>query len=91
VTLVAHNVDFIGLQIVGNLTPTGHVAEFSGLVKCYPVSLGAKFLRFRRLVFGIFLTNRANIKLSTITLSIALISYLVTDVLHIIISPLKFF
>ena len=45
-----------------------------------------KFLIFRRFVFGIFLTNRATIKLSTITLSIELISYLVTQALHVIIS-----
>jgi hypothetical protein len=87
VTLVSHIVDFIGLKLVGNLTPTGHVAEISGLVKCYPESLGTKFLEFRRFVFGIFLTNRSTIKLSTINLSIALISYLVTHVLHIMISP----
>lgn len=62
-TLVAYIVDFIGLKIVGNLTPTGYVAEISVLVKCYPESLGTKFLEFRRFVFGTFLTNRATIKL----------------------------
>jgi len=44
---------------VGNLTPTEHVADISALVTCYAESLGTNFLRFRRFVFGIFLTNRA--------------------------------
>jgi hypothetical protein len=83
---VADIFDFIGLKIMGNLTPTEHVADISSLVKCYAESLGTKFLRFRRFVFGIFVTNQTTVKLSTIKLSMELICYLVTHVLHIIIS-----
>ena len=58
---MAYIVDFICVQVVGNLTPSEHVADDSGLEKCYAASLGTKFLGFRRFVFGIFLISRATI------------------------------
>jgi uncharacterized protein with PQ loop repeat len=42
--LVTHIVGFIGLQIMGNMMPSEHVAENSGLVKCCAKSMGTKFL-----------------------------------------------